>query len=94
MYYNWNDEKNEILKKDRGISFEEVVWSIEHDQLLDVVDNTKTETYKNQRIFIVKMKNYVWLVPFVENEEEIFFKTIIPSRKAKKKYMNGGKKND
>ena len=94
MYFNWNNEKNELLKKERKVSFEEVVWSIENEELLDVIEHKNKNKYENQKIFIVKMKNYVWLVPFVENEEEIFLKTIIPSRKATKEYMGKGEAND
>ena len=94
MYFNWNNDKNELLKKERRISFEEVVWSIEHGLLLDVIEHRNKEKYKNQKIFILKMHDYVWQVPFVENEDEIFLKTIIPSRKATKKYLNQGETND
>ena len=94
MYFNWNVEKNEILKKERKISFEEVVWSIDNGELLDVIEHKNKGKYENQKIFILKMNNYVWLVPFVENEEKIFLKTIIPSRKATKEYMGKGEAND
>ncbi len=94
MFFNWNNEKNEILKKERKISFEEVVWSIENGLLLDVIEQKNKTKYKNQKIFILKMHNYAWLVPFVENEEEIFLKTIIPCRMATKKYMSEGEADD
>jgi uncharacterized DUF497 family protein len=94
MYFNWNNEKNELLKKQRRISFEEVVWSVEHGLLLDVIEHKSKEKYKNQKIFIIKMHNYVWMVPFVESEDEIFLKTIIPSRKATREYLDLGEKND
>jgi len=94
MFFNWNNEKNEILKKERKISFEEVVWSIENGLLLDVIEQKNKTKYKNQKIFILKMHNYAWPVPFVENEEEIFLKTIIPSRTATKKYMSEGEADD
>ncbi len=94
MYFNWNNEKNELLKKQRRISFEEVVWSVEHGLLLDVIEHKSKGKYKNQKIFIIKMHNYVWMVPFVESEDEIFLKTIIPSRKATRKYLDLGEKND
>jgi uncharacterized DUF497 family protein len=93
-YFNWNNEKNEKLKKERGICFEEVVLYIESGYLLDVLEHPNSKKYKNQRIFVIEAHNYAWLVPFVESEAEIFLKTIIPSRKATKQYLRGGKLND
>jgi uncharacterized DUF497 family protein len=88
-YFSWNIEKNEQLKKERGISFEEVVFHIERGQLLDIVEHPNQEKYAGQRIFIVHINDYVYLVPFVEDEQEVFLKTIIPSRKATRKYLRG-----
>ena len=88
-------EKNEILKRDRDISFEDVVLSIEDGNLLDDIEHPNKEKYPNQNIFIilVKIKDYVYLVPYVEDDKSIFLKTIIPSRQMNKKY-NKGAKND
>jgi len=83
--YAWNEEKNKLLKAERGVSFEEVILHIATGDLLDIVEHPHVEKYKGQRIFIVKIHDYAWLVPFLESEEEIFLKTIIPSRKATKK---------
>ena len=85
--FEWDDEKNEKLKKDRGISFEEVVFYIAHGFMLDIVPHPQQNIYPNQRMFIINIDNYVYLVPFVETEETVFLKTIIPSRKATKKYL-------
>jgi uncharacterized DUF497 family protein len=93
-YFNWNTEKNEKLREDRGVSFEEAVLAIEKGQLLDILEHPNKEKYNNQMIFVVKIYNYVWLIPFVEDENEVFLKTIIPSRKATKQYLRGGKDND
>lgn len=90
-YYAWNNEKNRRLKIERNLSFEEVVFYIERGQLLDIVEHPNSEKYKGQRIFIVDINDYAYLVPFVETEREIFLKTIIPSRKATKKYLRGGR---
>lgn len=87
--YVWNDEKNERLKVDRNISFEEVVFHIANGDVLDIVEHPNPTKYKGQRMFIVKIHDYAWLVPFVETDEEVFLKTIIPSRKATKKYLRG-----
>jgi len=83
----WNIQKNEILVKERGISFERVVYHIERSGLLDIVQHPNATRYPTQKIFIVEISNYAYLVPFVENESEYFLKTIIPSRKATKKYL-------
>jgi len=85
--YAWNKEKNQFLKAEREVSFEEVVVHIAAGDLLDIVEHPNPEKYEGQRMFIVKMREYVWLVPFVETDDEIFLKTIIPSRKATKKYL-------
>lgn len=83
-YFNWNSEKNKKLIKERGVSFEICLVKIEGKDILDILDNMR---YPNQKIFILEIDNYVYLVPFVENEDEIFLKTIIPSRKFTKKYL-------
>jgi len=87
---NWNTEKNIRLKSERGVSFEEVLAAMSHGALLDVVTHTNTGQYPNQRIFVVRIRGYAYLVPFVETDKEIFLKTIIPSRIATKKYLAEG----
>jgi len=86
-------EKNELLKKERDIGFEDVILSLENGDLLDDISHPNKEKYPNQNIFIlfVQIKDYVYLVPYVENDDEIFLKTIIPSRKMNKKYLKGAK---
>jgi len=79
---NWDSEKNIRLKSERGVSFEEVLAAISHGALLDIVEHPNKEQYTNQRMFIVRIRGYAYLVPFVETDEEIFLKTIIPSRNA------------
>ena len=81
-YFAWDDAKNAKLKADRGIGFEEIVFHIERGDLLDILEHPNPERYLGQRIFIVKREDYVYLVPFVEDEHTVFLKTIIPSRKA------------
>jgi uncharacterized DUF497 family protein len=88
-YFSWNNDKNEQVKRERGVSFEEVVFYIEKGQLLDIVEHPNQEKYAGQRLFIVNINNYVYLVPFVETASEIFLKTIMPSRKATQKYLRG-----
>jgi uncharacterized DUF497 family protein len=84
---NWNAEKNQTLMKERSISFEDIVFSIQQGDLLDDLCHPNKDKYPNQRLFVVNVDGYAHLVPYVENEEEIFLKTIIPSRKATKKYL-------
>lgn len=86
-YFAWNLEKNEELIKERGISFERVVHHIENKEVLDIIKHPNTSKYPNQYMFILEIDNYAYLVPFVENNSEIFLKTIIPSRKATRKYL-------
>jgi len=76
-----------MLKKERGISFEDVVFHIGAGDVVDIFEHPNQERYSGQRILIVVVEDYAYLVPFVESEEEIFLKTIIPSRKATKQYV-------
>lgn len=91
-YFSWNEEKNELLKSERQVLFEDIVFYIEKGFLLDVLEQPNQEKYQGQRIFAVQIDDYVYLVPFIENDHEIFLKTIIPSRKATKKYLKGSEK--
>ena len=84
---NWNTDKNLQLKAERGISFEEVLVAMSQGGLLDVIEHPNKDKYPNQRIFIVRIRGYAFLVPFVETDEELFLKTIIPSRSATKSYL-------
>ena len=85
--YNWNAEKNELLIVDRGVSFEEVVFHIENGGLLDEITHPNHQDYSHKRIFVVVVETYVYLVPYVEIEDEVFLKTIIPGRKLTKIYL-------
>ncbi len=86
-YFAWDEAKNEKLKADRGIGFEDIVFHIERGDVLDILEHPNPERYAGQRIFVVQRDDYVYLVPFVEDEKLIFMKTIIPSRKATKEYL-------
>ncbi len=86
-HYVWNTAKNEILKSERNVSFEEVVIHINAGRLLAVLEHPNLEKYPGQRLFIVEMHGYAWIVPFVETANEIVLKTVIPSRKATKQYL-------
>ena len=86
-YFSWNNDKNAKLKSERNISFEEVVFHIQQDQLLAIVAHPNQARYPDQKLFVVDINDYAYLVPFVESDNEIFLKTIIPSRKATKQYL-------
>ena len=88
-YFSWSPEKNDRLIRERGISFEEIVFHIEQGDVIDLLEHPNQERYAGQRVLVVDVDDYAYLVPFVESEDELFLKTIIPSRKATKKYLGG-----
>ncbi|MBI4803409.1 MAG: BrnT family toxin [Elusimicrobia bacterium] len=87
--FDWNDEKNDRLKEERGISFEDILYYMNEGGILDIVSHPLQVKYPGQKMFIVAIENYAYLVPFIETENSVFLKTIIPSRKATKKYLKG-----
>ena len=89
--YDWNTEKNLLLKKERNLSFEQIVSHIDNGDLLDIVAHPNKEKFAHQKILIVHINHYVIAVPFVENENVRFLKTIIPSRKLTKQYLKDSK---
>jgi len=91
-YFYWSEEKNELLKAERQVSFEEVVFYIEQGFLLDVLEHPNQEKYKGQKMFVFQIDAYVYLVPFIEDDHSVFLKTIIPSRKATRNYLKGSEK--
>ena len=91
-YFAWDEAKNNRLKAERGIGFEDIVFHIERGDLLDTLEHPNAERYKGQRLFVVRRDDYVYVVPFVEDEKLVFLKTIMPSRKATKQYL--GKEPD
>jgi uncharacterized DUF497 family protein len=91
-YYKWDHQKNEKIKAERGISFEQVVIHIERGDVLDLVAHPNQKKYPNQQIIVVEINEYAYLVPFVESSKGKFLKTIIPSRKATRDYI--GEKNE
>lgn len=85
--FAWDEEKNELLKRDRGVSFEEVVYHINNGDLLAKLDHPNRAKYLHQQVFVIGIDGYVYAVPFVEDEEKYFLKTIIPSRKLTRDYL-------
>jgi len=86
-YFAWDEAKNEKLKRERGIGFEDIVFHIECGDLLDILDHPNQQRYGGQRVFVVRRGDDVYLTPFVEDEELVFLETIVPSRKATKQYL-------
>ena len=91
--FRWNAEKSEVLKQSRGVSFESIVVAVEADGLLDIVEHPNKEKYPNQRGLVVSIDGYVYLTPFVEEPNCYFLKTVIPSRKATRDYLQQGEPN-
>lgn len=87
--FAWDEEKSRLLKLVRGISFEEVVFHVHNGDLLARLDHPNRAKYAHQQVFVVRVDNYVYMVPFVEDEEKYFLKTIIPSRKLTEQYLKG-----
>jgi len=87
MEIDWDSAKNKLLKSERGVGFEDVVVRLVNGNVLDTLDHPNQAKYPNQRIHVLDINGYVYLVPFVENEQGIFLKIIIPSRKATKNYL-------
>jgi uncharacterized DUF497 family protein len=85
--FRWDNEKNELLKHNRGVCFEQIVLLMEKAEVLDTIEHPHQDKYPGQKIAVVVIDKYAYLVPYVEHNEEIFLKTIIPSRKATNKYV-------
>jgi hypothetical protein len=88
--FRWGAEKNELLKLSRGVSFESIVVAIESGGLLDIVEHPQVTKYPNQRVLVVSFDGYVYLAPFIEEADYFFIKTVIPSRKATRDYLQQG----
>ena len=88
--FRWSPEKNETVKAERGVSFENIVVAVEAGGLLDILTHPNQTKYPRQRVLVVACDSYAYLVPFVEEEDYYFLKTIIPSRKATRDYLNQG----
>ncbi|MBB1564936.1 toxin [Candidatus Gracilibacteria bacterium] len=89
LYFEWDDEKNNLLKSDstrQNISFESVVIALtKEENLLDYIDSP---THSGQKCYVININDYVYIVPFVQEGNKIFLETIYPSRKYTKYYLN------
>ena len=89
MRFDWNDAKSALLKKERGVSFEDVVFHVAAGGLLAVLEHPRPDTYPEQRVMVVDIEGYAFVVPFVTDGDMWFLKTIIPSRKMTRHYLGG-----
>lgn len=87
--FDWSDEKDAQLRQERGIGFQDIIFHIDHGDLLATVAHPNPEKYPDQDILYVRVDDYVYMVPFVRSDEGMFLKTIIPSRKATKRFLKG-----
>ena len=85
--FRWPPDKNDLLKQARGVSFEDITVAVEADGLLEIVPHQNPKKYPRQKIMVVEVAGYAFLVPFVEEEDHFFLKTIIPSRKATRDFI-------
>ncbi len=86
--FDWSDEKNIILRKERNVCFEDVVTAIENDKLLDIIKN-QSKNHQDQYCLIIDILSSAYIVPFVQEDNTFFLKTIYKSRKQTKKYFKG-----
>lgn len=86
--FSWSAVKNEDLKRDRGVCFEQVVFAIESGRLLDILEHPNQEKYGGQKLYVVEIEGYAYIVPFVQKGEERFLKTIIPTRRYTRIYLD------
>lgn len=88
--YIWDEKKNEKLIQERGVSFEDIVQAIGEGNLLGDTPHPNSTRYPNQFIYVIQLADYVYLVPYEESSDQIRLITIIPSRKARRKFFPGG----
>ena len=88
--FDWDEDKNRWLKQERGVSFEQIVFSIAEGNLLDVIRHPNQTKYRGQWVYVVEVENYVYLVPYVEKTESVFLITLFPSRKYTRRYIRSG----
>ena len=83
----WDHKKNSWLKSNRAVCFEDILWYLQNDMVLDVLPNPNQERYPNQNMLILNIDNYIYVVPYEESETEIYLKTVFPSRKYTRIYL-------
>lgn len=93
MVINWDNDKNRQLKKERSITFEQILVAIESGGMVDVLEHPNKEKYPDQVVILVRINDYVYAVPTVIKKGEFFLKTIYPSRKYTELYPAGKRRN-
>lgn len=88
--YEWNEEKNKWLAKERAVTFEDAVLAIQEGKILTIIEHPNQRRYPKQKIYVIEIGEYAYLVPFIESKEKIFLKTIFPSRKYTREYLEKG----
>ena len=86
-HIDWNTDKNEILKLERGVSFEDIISAISDGGLIKIIDHPNPVKYPNQKVMIINIDNYAYVIPFTESGDKLFLKTIYPSHNATKLYI-------
>jgi uncharacterized DUF497 family protein len=86
MRYEWDPKKNEVLKRERNVSFEDVVFHLSQGDLWKTADHPNRQKYPGQKIYFINIDGYIHMVPYIIEDEYIFLKTIIPNRKATKAF--------
>jgi hypothetical protein len=89
MEIRWSEDKNSLLKQKLGFGFERIIIALDDGALVDDRRHINVDRYPNQRQLLIRLDDYIWVVPYVETEAEIFFKTFFPSRKATRDYLKG-----
>lgn len=83
----WSHEKNQWLLENRGISFEDIQATIQSGCMRGFIQHHNSARYPGQAVLLVQLRDYIWMVPYVEEDDYLFLKTIIPSRKAARDYL-------
>lgn len=87
MKFEWDPEKNEWLKKNRNIGFEQILFHLSRGDVWKTTDHPDRQNYPGQKIYFAVVDDYIYLVPHVIEKDYTFLKTVIPSRKATKMYQ-------
>ncbi|MBI4973010.1 toxin [Candidatus Roizmanbacteria bacterium] len=86
--FRFNEEKDKSLKSTRGVGFKTIIREIKKGNIIEVIDNPNKKRYPNQKLYLIRMKNHVVVVPYIEEVDSIFLKTFFPSQKYTKKYLS------
>lgn len=87
MVFDWDNDKNDQLKRERGISFEQIVFLVLNDRILDILEHSNKMKYRDQKLYIIDVEDYAYVVPFEDRKRVRFLKTIFPSRRYTRKYL-------